>query len=489
MPKRTTALELVLRPRGPGESAISWLCGSLQAEILDGRLRPGSRLPATRDLARQYGLSRGTIVSAFNELKAQGYVEGSVGSGTFVSATLPDDLLLVDEAAKPRPEAQGRPRRRPAGYGRRVRLLGGYSMKPVRAFRPNRPALDLFPVATWAQVTARRLRRATTHLLLGTDAAGYPPLRQAVADYLAAARGVTCDPGQVLVVSGVQEAMDLTARVLLDPGDAVCVEDPGYDGARHAFEAFGARVRNVPVDAEGMTIPRRARVGAKLAYVTPAHQFPLGVGMSLRRRLDLIEWARAAGAMLFEDDYDSEFRFAGRPLPALQGLDRHGLVLFAGTFGKVLFPSLRLGYLVVPPDLVDTFAAAKSVSSQHAPLIEQAVLCDFIAEGHFGRHIRRMREVYAGRLGALREEADRRLKGLLEISPVEAGLQTAGFLLNGMDGETAARAALERNVEVGPISRYTRGPVLREGLQLGFAAVDEIEIRRGVAGLAAALRA
>jgi GntR family transcriptional regulator/MocR family aminotransferase len=227
--------------------------------------------------------------------------------------------------------------------------------------------------------------------------------------------------------------------------------------------------------------------GSRLVYVTPAHQFPLGMTMSLRRRLALLEWARASGALIFEDDYDSEYRYSTRPVPALQGLDRNGLVLFAGGFSKVLFPSLRLGYLVVPPDLVPHFAATKSMTSRHPPLLEQAVLCDFMTEGHFGRHLRRMREVYAERVSVLLESARERLRGLLEISSVEAGLQTAGWLGRGIGGEWAAKAAAARDVEVTPLSRYSRGSLTREGLQLGFAAVDPDEIRRGVRELAVAL--
>jgi GntR family transcriptional regulator/MocR family aminotransferase len=250
------------------------------------------------------------------------------------------------------------------------------------------------------------------------------------------------------------------------------------------IEAVGAKICAVPLDAEGMRVPDG---GARLVYVTPGHQFPTGTIMSLSRRLELLEWARRSGALIFEDDYDSEYRYSGRPVPAMQGLDRTGQVIFAGSFSKVLFPSLRLGYLVIPPDLVPRFEAAKSVATRHAPLLDQAVLCDFIAEGHFGRHLRRMREIYAERLTVLLETARQRLSGLLELSNVEAGLQTAGWLSGGLDAESAAQAAARRNVEVTPLRRYSRGPMTREGLQLGFAAVDAREIRRGVRDLAAAL--
>jgi GntR family transcriptional regulator/MocR family aminotransferase len=489
MAKRTTTPALMLTLRGPGTPAHRWLCTALRAEILEGRLRPGARLPATRDLAGQYGLSRGTIVSAFEQLKAEGYLEGTVGSGTYVNKILPDELLQVAlKARAPRPAP--RPQRRAlSDFGERAKPVPPYDFHAPRAFRANQPALDLFPTALWAQVAARRLRRASANLLLGCDPLGYPPLQAAVGEYLRTSRGVKCVPEQIAIVSGVQEALDLTARLLLNPGDRVCMEDPGYVGATATFESCGARITPVRVDGEGMVLPPAEPRGARLAYVTPSHQFPLGISMSLPRRLELLEWARQAGAMIFEDDYDGEFRYSGRPVPALQGLDRQGLVLYSGSFSKVLFPSIRLGYLVVPPDLVDAFAAVKSVTSRHAGVPEQAVLCDFITEGHFGRHVRKMREVYAERLTVLQEGARQRLGGLLEISGIDAGLQTAGWLPGdgGIDGETAARAAARRGVEVTALSRYSRGPVAREGLHLGFAAVDPREIRRGIEQLAVAL--
>lgn len=485
MPKRTTAFTLALPPRESGTPAATWLYEALRAQILEGRLRPGARLPATRDLAKQYGLSRGTIVSAFDQLKAEGYVEGSVGAGTFVNLTLPDELLHVprSDASRASPKAA---RRRVSDFARSAALFPGFPTRPARAFRTDQPALDLFPTVLWAQLAARRLRRATASALLGCDPAGYQPLREAVTEYLTTSRGVRCDAGQVIIVGGAQEAFDLVSRVLVNRGDRVCMEEPGYRGAGLVFEAFGAKVSGVPLDDQGMEVPR-SRHDMRLAYVTPAHQFPVGVSMSLPRRLALLEWARATGALILEDDYDSEYRYSGRPLPALQGLDRHGSVLFVGTFSKVMFPSLRLGYLVVPSDLVDYFAAAKSIATRHAPVLEQAVLADFIVAGHFGRHVRRMREVYAKRLSVLLESAREHLAGMMEISSVEAGLQTVGWLGAGMSDVAVAKAAAERGVEVGPLSRYCRGRAAREGVQMGFAAVDERELRRGVRELAVAL--
>jgi GntR family transcriptional regulator/MocR family aminotransferase len=487
MMKRATVFELVLPLRDTGIPANRWLYGALRAEILGGRLRPGARLPATRDLARQYELARGTIVNAFEQLKSEGYVDGSVGSGTYVSKILPDELLQVPQEDGPGLPAQRKRRSKVSDYAGRVHLFPNLEVRPSRAFRANIPALDLFPTTLWAKVAARRLRRVSTNLLLGCGPMGYPPLRQAVASYLSTSRGVKCVPEQVAIISGVQEALDLAVRLFLNPGDRVCMENPGYPGAAIAFKAGGAKVSAIRLDDEGMQVQDASMRGARLVYVTPGHQFPVGVTMSLARRLRLLEWAGKSGALILEDDYDSEYRYSGRPVPALQGLDRHGLVLFTGSFSKVLFPSLRLGYLVVPPNLVDYVSATLSVTSRHAPLLEQAVLCDFITEGHFGRHLRRMREVYAERLSVLLECAQQSLTGLLEISGVEAGLQTAGWLSGGIDSELAAAAASKRDVEVTPLSRYSHGRMAREGLQLGFAAVDGKEIRRGVLELAIAL--
>src|SRR5262249_21222781 len=390
MTKRTTTLDLILPSPDSVTPAYRWLYESLRDEILRGRLRPGARLPGTRDLASQYGLSRGTIVYAFDQLKSEGYLEGSVGSGTYVSRVLPDELLRVKSEIGILPQGQTTPKRRFSDYGKRVHLFPGYEIRPTRAFRTDLPALDLFPAALWAQITARRLRRASTYVLMGCPSMGYEPLREAIAGYLRTSRGVKCEAHQIAIVSGAQEALDLVARLFLNPGDRVWMEDPGYTGASIVFEAVGAKISALRSDEEGMKLLRSTDSRVRLVYVTPGHQFPLGITMSLARRLELLEWARKSEALIFEDDYDSEFRYSGRPVPALQGLDRSDRVLFAGTFSKVLFPSLRLGYLVIPHDLIDRFAAAISVTTRHAPVMQQAVLCDFITEGHFARHIRRM---------------------------------------------------------------------------------------------------
>jgi GntR family transcriptional regulator / MocR family aminotransferase len=488
MAKKPSTLTLNLRVPDSGTPLYRWLYDELCTAILAGHLRPGARLPATRDLAMQYGLSRPTIVTAFEQLRSEGYVEGRVGSGTYVSETLPDELL---QAPRTKPTTQTHRRKIAlSAYARRLQPRVRTESRSVRAFRASQPALDAFPMNLWAKVAARRLRRVSTHLLAGGDALGYRPLREAVADYLNTSRGVKCSADQVLIISGVRQALDRTAHLLLNPGDPVWMEEPGYPAAAAAFWAVGAKIVPVPVDSEGLNLDAALRRGGdrpRLVYVTPAHQFPLGMTMSLGRRLSLLEWARRSRTIIFEDDYDSEYRYSGRPIPALQGLDRAAVVIFAGSFTDVLFPALRLAYLVVPADMVDIFAAAESVSTHHPPLIDQAILCDFISEGHFARHVRRMRELYAERLSVLLDSSRERLAGLLEIPPVEAGLRTVGWLHGGRSAERAARAAAEHNVEVVPLSQYAWGRVRRDGLVLGFAAVDGRELRRGVEQLAQAL--
>jgi GntR family transcriptional regulator/MocR family aminotransferase len=488
MPKQVTTLPLSLPAPRSGIPLYRWFYEELRRAILAGRLPPEGRLPATRDLAEQYGISRATVIAAFEQLKSEGYVEGRIGAGTYVSKVLPDELLQVGLSASVKA-----PRQRPVRWSSYARRLESFvapeQQRPPRALRANQAALDSFPISLWAQVAARRLRRASLQLLAGGEALGYRPLRQVLAEYLNASRGVACSPEQVLIISGVQEALERAAHLLLDPGDPVWVEEPGYPGASIVFRAVGAKLCPVPLDSEGLDFEQGQQRWnrAKLVYVTPAHQFPVGITMSLRRRLALLEWARRSRALIFEDDYDSEYRYSGRPIPALQGLDHLGSTIFAGSFNEVLFPALRLGYLVVPPSMVDRFAAAQSVSLRHAPLLDQAILCDFITEGHFARHIRRMRELYAERLSAFLKLAREHLSELLEIPTVEAGLQTVGWLAPGVRAKRVAAEAAEHGVEVIPLSRYSKRPYSREGLILGFASVDVNELRRGVEQLARVL--
>ncbi len=471
----TASIEIALGTRPAGTSLSLWLYDELRRAILSGRLRPGGRLPASRDFARQIGVSRGIAVGVFERLHSDGYLCSRVGSGTWVNESLPT------EWSRPKPAP------------RRVRMvpppLGGLSFHPPpRPFRMCEP-IGEFPVKIWARVASRRLRRLTPAMLSGGDLRGCQPLREAIAGYLGSSRGVNCAPEQVAIVSGVQQALDILARLLLKSGDAIWMEDPGYFGATMAFERANAKIVPVPVDRDGLVVAegqRRAR-HAKACYVTPAHQFPLGMSMSLQRRLELLAWARAHRAFVIEDDYDSEFRFERHPLGALQGIDRAGNVVFVGSFNKFLFPSLRVGYVVLPPALMDPFLALRYSADLRSPAIEQMILCDFITEGHLGRHLRRSREVYGERLTVLLDEGRKRLDGLLEISEVRAGLFTAGLLRNRMSSRRSEEAAARASVDVMGLHRFTFRRKDVRGVLLGFAAFDARQIRAGVERLAGAL--
>ncbi len=359
----------------------------------------------------------------------------------------------------------------------------------TRPFNMQGPALAEFPAKLWGSIAARRARTFPSWLQTEDDGRGYRPLRKAIADYLGSSRGVRCCSDQVVVVSGVQQALDILARLLLKQDDPVWVEDPGYFGATIAFGNVGAKIIPVPVDEQGLSVSTGLRIcpHAKGAYVTPGHQFPLGMTMSLKRRMSVLKWASRAGAFVIEDDYDSEYRFEGLPVPALQSLDRNSNVIFIGSFSKVLFPSLRIGYVVLPPSLVDYFLAFRCRTDFRNLNFDQAVLCDFIAGGHLGRHLRRMRDLYTSRLAALIDGANQYLNGLLEISKVRAGLYTAGFLKNEMTSREAEKAAATLGVEAPALDRFTLRRPDPKGLLLGFAAFDEGAIRAGLVKLAAAL--
>ena len=464
---------------------------SLRQAILTGQLRPSARLQSTRELAAELGVSRNTVMNAFEQLLAEGYLEGQVGSGTYVSRALPDDMLRAGAVSVR--AARARPKGRALSERGRVIADTMVNASPApsstRAFRPGIPALDAFPFDVWMKLTARRWRYPRRELLGYGDSAGYGPLREAISGYLGAARAVLCEPEQVIITSGTQQALDIAARLLLDPCDSVWIEDPGFLGARSSLIGAGARLVPVPVDDEGLDVARGATVcpSARLVYVSPSHHFPLGVTMSLARRLSLLEWASRAGAWILEDDYDSEYRYAGRPLAALQGLDKEGRVIYLGTFSKILFPSLRLGYMVVPPDLVEAFKNARAILSRFSPSIEQAVLTDFIMEGHFARHIRRMRELYRERQQCLIEAARRELGDALGLEPDEAGMHLVGQLRRGTDDLAVSRKASEVGVEASPLSLYFIERAGTSGLILGYAGYDEREIRKGVRLLAAAL--
>ena len=468
------------------------LYDALRRAILEGRHPAGARLPSTRTLADELGVSRGTAVVAFKQLVAEGYVEGSVGAGTRVASSLPEETLRaratpIGERSAPREAALSARGKLLARAKATVLEDGG---RP-RAFRPGLPALDEFPFGVWSRLAQRVLRRPPRALLTYGRPEGYGPLRRLIAERLSVTRAVRCEAGQVIVVSGAQQGLELAARVLLDPGDEAWVEDPGYPGARGALLGAGVRVAPVPVDEEGIEVEAGLRRAprARMAYVTPSHQSPCGYVMSLRRRLELLEWADRSGAWIVEDDYDSEYRYSGRPLASLQGLDAHDRVIYVGTFSKVMFASMRIAYLVVPPDLVYAFAAVRAHSGRHTPTPDQAILAEFMAEGHFERHLRRTRKLYAERQRILVETADRELGDLLSMHPAEGGMHLVGWLEHGQDDASVSRRAAALGVEAPPLSAFSTEPQRPGGVVLGYAGFGEIEIERGVRRLAAVLQA
>jgi GntR family transcriptional regulator/MocR family aminotransferase len=484
MPKTISSFELTLSSRPPQQTLSDWLYAELRRSILEGRLRPGTRLPASRDFARQHSLSRGTVVCVFERLLAEGYLTSRVGSGTWVSHR-------AASGAHSRAEPQSPPayvRRVISAYIRPKSYEGWVATQGRRPFQMRDPALAEFPAKLWGQIVARRARTFKSWLQTEDDGRGYRPLREATAHYLGSSRGVRCTADQVVIVSGVQQALDLLARLLLKRDDPVWVEDPAYVGATMAFSNAGAKVVPVPVDEEGLSVSAGVKMCGRPRgiYLTPAHQFPLGMTMSLERRIEVLKFASRVGAFVIEDDYDSEYRFEGRPVPTLQSLDRSSSVILVGSFSKLLFPSLRLGYVVLPPSLIDYFLAFRLQTDFRSVNLDQAVLCDFIEGGHLGRHLRRMRDLYAGRLATLLDGGHRHLKGLLEISNIQAGLYTVGFLKNGMMSREAETAAAAHGVEVIALDRYTLKRPDPKGVILGFAAFDEATIREGLVRLAAA---
>ncbi len=463
----------------------------LRGAMLSGSLAPGTRLPSTRELARDLGVARNTVLNAFEQLGAEGYLEGRVGDGTYVSAQVPDDLFRVERDSRLR----GRPSEA-ASLSARGRQIESASVSPAvyggkpRPFRTSTPALDAFPYQLWSRLLLRRWRQSGRDLLLYGDPAGYRPLREAVARYLGAARGVRCHPDHIVLTHGSMHALELVTRVLLDAGDAAWIEDPGFLGARAALTTAGARLVPAPVDDEGMNVDaavERCR-HARLAYVTPSHQYPLGPTLSLRRRLALLQWARRTGAWVLEDDYDSEYRYTGKPLPSLQGMDADGRVIYVGTFSKVLFPAIRVGYIVSPPGLTPAFVAARSLDGHATASLDHAALSDFIVGGYFARHLRRMRMIYAARQRSLLSAARSELTGLLDIHPSDAGMHVMGWLPDGVDDRSAAKTAASHGVEVTPLSAYSLESLKRGALRLGYTGYAPKQLWEGTRRLAAALR-
>jgi GntR family transcriptional regulator/MocR family aminotransferase len=457
--------------------------------ILAGQLRPGQRVPSTRSLAAELKVSRIPISSAYEQLHAEGYFETFVGAGTCVSRSIPDDALRPAAGKMLGAAREGSDSKALRKISHRVALMRGpaqtWSNKLV-AFRVSLPALEHFPAKAWSHLLNRHLRKPTRQLMAYGDAKGYMRLREAIAEYLGAARAVRCEPSQILVTTGSQQGLQLSAQVLLDANEQVWVEEPGYPGARQALAMAGAKFIPVPVDHDGLDVAEgiRRAPGARAVYITPSHQYPLGVTMTATRRMLLLHWAIQSGAWIIEDDYDSEYRLGGRPIASLQGLDTDARVIYVGTFSKVMFPALRLGYVVVPKDLVEAFSTARDATDQFSSTLYQAALADFIREGHFARHIRRMRMLYIQRRTALVETIRQQLSDKLKVIGAEAGMHLVALLLRGVGDVAISSKAAELGISVMPLSSCYAKPPLVGGLILGYGGTDARQIHDGIRRLA-----
>jgi GntR family transcriptional regulator / MocR family aminotransferase len=459
-----------------------------RSAILRGELRPGQQIPSSRTFATEFGLSRFPVLNAYAQLLAEGYFASRTGSGTFVSEALPEQLMSVQSKSDAPATVPSGPRT----TSRRSTLVPAFQASPSLrgwgAFGVHQPAFDQFPFGVWSNLVTQHSKSPQANSIHFVDPQGLPRFREEICSYLRTARGVKCDPCQVLVVSGSQQALDITARVLFDPGDRVWVEEPGYLLERTVLAASGCKLCAVPVDADGMNVAEgiRQHGKARAAFVTPSHQYPLGVTMSAARRLQLLNWAQSSGAWIIEDDYDSEYRYESQPIASLQGLDANARVIYIGTFSKVLFPSLRIGYLVVPHDLVERFTAVRFSMDIFPPYLYQEVLTDFMRDGHFGRHIRRMRQLYGQRRTALVESLREHFGYRLEIHGPAAGMHLTVTLPVGMnDREIAARAAQDR-LWLWPLTPSYFASEPRHGFVLGFGSTPPEQIPRAVARLKAA---
>ncbi|GCE16326.1 MocR-like pyridoxine biosynthesis transcription factor PdxR [Dictyobacter kobayashii] len=489
-------LTIILDP-GSAMPLYRQLYTAMRQTILAGTLPGGTKLPSTRAFAQTLGVSRATVIIAFEQLLYEGYIRGIVGSGTYVEHVLPDELLRLpnqqlssEQTQKAQADTQ---------LSARGKIIANSTVAPLhnwddvllhRAFRHGVPALHEFPFKLWSQLAAKRWRNVDPTSFGYTDPAGFRPLRREIAHYLQTARGVSCSEEQIIIVAGSQQAINLSAQLLSDPGDDVWIEDPCYLGARGALLSSGAHLVPVPIDAEGIDVAYGKAVSpqARMVYVTPSHQFPLGTTMSLLRRISLLHWAAHTGSWILEDDYDGEYRYAGHPLASLQSLDQADRVIYIGTFSKVLFPGLRIGYLVSPPALIDAFIAARAAADRHAHMLDQMVLTDFMAEEHFARHVRRMRALYEGRQATLVRAAQHSfLADILIVEPDEAGMHLLAKLpLTRRDTEITALAA-SAGIAVTPVSKYYMKHPPTNALMLGYAAFNEQEIHRGIQALAAVL--
>jgi GntR family transcriptional regulator/MocR family aminotransferase len=451
-----------------------------RAAILRGDIRPGQQVPSSRDLAGEIKVSRFAVLQAYAQLHAEGYFESKAGAGTFVAPSLPEQFLSMHRSAQSTNFLSG-----PRPISHLASLWAPLPPADLRrwgSFGVHQPALEEFPFQVWSNLVARHSRNPPASAVHNIDPLGSERFRQEICNYLRTARGVNCDFRQIMVVSGSQQALDITARVLFDDGNKLFMEEPGYSLARRAFTAARCRIITVPVDRDGMDIAQgeMRHKNVRAAFVTPSHQFPLGWTMSIARRLQLLDWAQRTGAWIIEDDYDSEYRYGSKPIASLQGLDVNSRVIYIGTFSKVLLPSLRVGYLVIPPDLVDHFAAVRFAIDIFSPYLNQEVLADFMHLGHFGKHIRQMRQLYGERRQLLIRALQDEFGDFLEIHGSDAGMHLTVSLPEGYDDQEIVRRAAQERLWLWNLSSLYLDTKPRHGFILGFGSTPTAQITQAV---------
>ncbi|MBN9298624.1 MAG: PLP-dependent aminotransferase family protein [Filimonas sp.] len=483
MPKESPEIFLsgIKLSRKSSEPLYAQLYAQLREMIIHGRLRAGDRLPAGRTLAEELGISRVIVSQTYEQLTIEGYLIGKTGSGTFVADTLPDHLLHAGKLKVVSPK----PKKEPVVNINEstVRLPASSTENEIVPFHLGVPSLDSFPFKIWHQIGNKVLKDLKKQNLGYNNTLGYWPLRKAIASYLRLSRAVQCEAEQVIIVTGAQQGMNLVAQCLLKRGDKVCIEDPGYFGAASAFANAGVEMCPVPVREDGFDVDyaQATYKNIKLAYVTPSHQFPLGYTLSQEKRKQLLAWAEANDTWILEDDYDSEYRYEGRPLPSLQGLDTCGRVIYCGTFSKVLFPALRLGYLVLPSaEMVQGFKKIKQIIDTQPPLMEQLILCSFMEEGYFLRHIRKMRLLYAERLNTLLTLVKDQLSEFLTPNTSQSGMHLLCWLSDDIDAAKLKAEVRKEKVFVSFPSEYTIQHHMPPSITLGFPAFTKYRLKLGV---------
>jgi GntR family transcriptional regulator / MocR family aminotransferase len=471
------------------EAVFQQVYAQIRSAILSGTFAPGAKLPSTRALARRLAIARSSVATAYEQLFAEGFLSGRVGSGTYVSSDLPEAVDVGPVRTKRRPLDTPPPTARLTHKcSRAVELV---SAKADRPFNTARMLIDARTAEIWRKLTGRAMRSLSDIHTTYSDPRGLIELRRAVCDYVRVARAVRCEPEQILITAGSQQAFDIAIRVLLSPGDTVWVEDPGYPLTYRALAAAGMAPLPLPVDAQGMNVARAIKTSgrtAKAAVVTPSLQYPTGVVLSMPRRLELLGWARDSGAWIIEDDWASEYRYSGRPLASLQGLDEDECVIYLGTLNKTLFPGLRIGYAVVPYALMDRFVATRQIMDRQPPTLQQGVLAEFMAEGHLAAHIRRMRLIYRSQRDALVSELAQKASDHLEVAAPDQGMHIVAHVRHGLSDVAIEAAAQARGIVVQALSRFYLKARPRPALMLGFCGYPSHRLVRAAAELAAVTR-